>query len=400
MSRTLLVVGHGMAGHRLVEEVRRLDTAGQWRIVAVTDDSRRAYDRVALSSYLTSGDERALDLVTPETAGDPLVDLRVCTRVREIDVRSRTAHCADGGRLTYDALVLATGSRPFVPPVAGHDRDGCFVYRTLDDLDALRRAARPDEAGVVVGGGLLGLEAAGALRRLGMRPYVVETAPHPMPLQVDAAGGALLARLVRELGVEVLCGTGVASVDAGRDGRVAGVTLADGRRIGARIVVFASGVRPRDELAASAGLALGRRGGFLVDRHCRTSVPGVWAIGECAAVEGRTYGLLAPGYRMAETVARRLTGTGGDPLPALDTSTRLKLLGVDVAGFGDTHATTPGALEFTHSGASVYSKLVLDADARVLLGGVLVGDASAYPALSALTGRALPAEPEVLLRAP
>ncbi|MDT0345798.1 NAD(P)/FAD-dependent oxidoreductase [Streptomyces litchfieldiae] len=398
---TLLVVGHGMAGHRLVEEVRARDRAGRWRIVAVTDEPHPAYDRVALSTYLAGRTIDELSLVRAELRNDPLVAARTGTAVTAIDPGARTAHCADGATIHWDALVLATGSRPFVPPMPGHDLPGCFVYRTVADLDAIRAAAVPGRPGVVVGGGLLGLEAADALRRLGMSAHVVELAPYLMPMQLDADGGTLLKGLIAALGVRPHCGARTVSVDAGPDGRVAGVTLAGDppARLAAELVIFAAGVRPRDDLASAAGLPRAERGGILVDGHCRTGVPGIWAIGECAAPDGRAYGLLAPGYRMAETVAAQLTGPPGEPLREIDTSTTLKVLGVDVASFGDAHATTPGALRLGHTdhARSRYASLVLDANAETLLGGTLVGDTANYAPLAALTGRPLPTEPERLL---
>ncbi|MET9055872.1 FAD-dependent oxidoreductase [Streptomyces bacillaris] len=399
MTRVLVVVGHGMAGNRLIEEVRAGDPAGRWRIVVAAEEPRPAYDRISLSSYLDGKTAADLDITTPRLRADPLVDLRLDTRVTGLDRDARTVTCADGTLLPYDALVLATGSRPFVPPVPGKELTGCFTYRTVEDLDALRSAVRPGEPAVVIGGGLLGLEAARVLRLLGGVPHVVEMAPHLMPLQVDEGGGRVLARLVGELGVDVHCGNGLASVDAGPDGRVGSVTLSDGTVLPASTVVFAAGVRPRDELAGPAGLERGARGGFLVDERCRTADERVWAVGECAAVLGTCYGLAAPGYRMAETVARRLLGSASAVFPGADTSTKLKLLGVDVAGFGDVHARTEGAMEFVREdrAAGTYGKLVLARDGRTLLGGVLAGDAGGYAVLRTLLGRELTAPPELLL---
>ncbi|CAM03073.1 nitrite reductase (NADH) large subunit [Saccharopolyspora erythraea NRRL 2338] len=399
MTRTLIVVGHGMVGHRLVEEVRARDAAGTWRIVVLGEESRPAYDRVALSSYLDGKSAEDLSLVSHEFLDDPLVDLRLDTGAAAVDRHARTVSTTDGAVLGYDALVLATGSRPFVPPVPGHDLDGCFVYRTLDDLDEIRDAATEGRPGVVIGGGLLGLEAANALRLLGMRPHVVEMAPRLMPLQVDEGGGQVLSRLVGDLGLTVHCGAATQSVDADEHGRVRGVTLADGTTIDTDVVVFSAGVRPRDELAEPAGLERAERGGILVDDRCRTSDEHIYAVGECAAVEGRCYGLVAPGYTMAEVVAGQLVDAAGDGFPGADMSTKLKLLGVDVASFGDAHGTTDGALEvvYANNAAGTYAKLVLSDDAQVLLGGVLVGDASAYAVLRPLVGRELPAPPEQLL---
>ncbi|MFD9531880.1 FAD-dependent oxidoreductase [Streptomyces sp. NPDC060010] len=399
MSGTLVLAGHGMVGHRLLELLRADERFASWRIVVAAEEPRAAYDRVALSSYLDGRSARDLTLTGPEVLEDPRVELRLGVPVVAIERATRTATFADGSHVRYDALVLATGSKPFVPPIPGHTLPGCFTYRTLADLDALRAAAEPGAAGVVIGGGLLGLEAAQALRSLGMRPHVVEVAPHLMPLQLDEGGGAVLARLVGRLGMSVHCGRGVASVDAGPDGWVRGVALADGDVLPARCVVFSAGVRPRDELAEPAGLPRGERGGFLVDAHCRTEDPRIWAVGECAAVLGRCHGLVAPGYLMAESVAAQLTGRASEPFPGADTSAKLKVFGVDVAGFGDVHARVEGALSFVREDhtAATYAKLVLGPDGRTLLGGVLAGDTRAYGELRSMLGHELTGPPERLL---
>jgi nitrite reductase (NADH) large subunit len=249
---------------------------------------------------------------------------------------------------------------------------------------------------VVVGGGLLGLEAAYALRQLGLSPHVVELAPWLMPMQVDEGGGALLRRFIEGLGVRVYCGNATKAIEEDR-GRLL-VRLSDGTELDTDVVVFSAGVRPRDQLAREVKLPIGERGGVLVDDGCRTADEHIWAIGECAAVGGRCYGLVAPGYAMAEVVADRLLG-GTATFPGADTSTKLKLLGVDVASFGDAHAKAEGALEVIHNDpvAGRYAKLVVSDDARTLLGGVLVGDAELYGTLRALVGAALPADPGALI---
>ncbi|MFF1409654.1 NAD(P)/FAD-dependent oxidoreductase [Streptomyces sp. NPDC058289] len=399
MNRTLIVAGYGMAGHRLVEELRSLDTAGVWRIVVLAEEPHPAYDRVALSSYLDGRSAADLALAAPGFFDDPLLELRLSTGVDRVDRAARTVTTTTGEVIGYDALVLATGSRPFIPPVPGHDLPGCYGYRSLGDLDAIRAAAVPGRPGVVIGGGLLGLEAANALRLLGMEPHVVELAPRLMPLQVDPDGGEVLAQHVRDRGLRIHCGVATAAIEAGPDGRASGVALADGSTLEAAVVVFSAGVRPRDELAGPAGLATGERGGILVDEYCRTQDDHIWAIGECAAVAGRCYGLAAPGYRMAASVARQLLGLEGEPFGEADMSTRLKLLGVEVASFGDAHASTAGALELSRrdGAAGTYAKLVLDGDGRTLLGGVLVGDAGAYGELQPFLGRGVPAAGHRLL---
>ncbi|MBF6297201.1 nitrite reductase large subunit [Nocardia amamiensis] len=397
--KTAVVVGHGMVGHRFVEALRSRDTEGRWQVVILSEEQLPAYDRVGLSSYVGSWEASSLALPGNEYAGDDLVELRLGQRAESIDREARKVTTSAGDTLAYDALVLATGSYPFVPPVPGHDRPECFVYRTIEDLDGIRAAAEaagPGAAGVVVGGGLLGLEAANALRLLGMTPHVVEYNTRLMPAQVDEGGGAILERLVTDLGLHVHTGVGTSSIEATDQG--VQVTLSDESVIEAGLVVFSAGIRPRDQIARDAGLEVGPRGGIITDLGLQTSDPNIWAIGECAAVEGVCYGLVAPGYSTAEIVADRLLGGAGE-FPGADMSTKLKLLGVDVASFGDAHGVTEGALSVVlHDAAKgTYAKLVVSDDAKTLLGGILVGDATAYAALRPLVGRPLPAEPAALI---
>ncbi|WP_067841149.1 nitrite reductase large subunit NirB [Nocardia lijiangensis] len=399
--KTAVVVGHGMVGHRFVEALRSRDDADQWQIVILSEEQLPAYDRVGLSSYVGAWDASALALPGNEYAGDALVELRLGQRAENIDRAARKVVTSAGDTLAYDALVLATGSYAFVPPVPGHDLDGCFVYRTIEDLDGIRataEAAGPGAIGVVVGGGLLGLEAANALRLLGMTPHVIEYNDRLMPAQVDAGGGAILERLVTDLGLNVHTGVGTQSIEAVGEGKLK-LTLSDESTIeDASLVVFSAGIRPRDQIARDAGIEVGPRGGIITDLGLQTSDPNIWAIGECAAVEGVCYGLVAPGYSTAEVVADRLLGGAGE-FPGADLSTKLKLLGVDVASFGDAHGTTEGALSVVlHDAAKgTYAKLVVSDDAQILLGGILVGDASAYSALRPLVGRPLPADPASLI---
>ncbi len=386
----LVVVGNGMVGQRLVEALRERDTAGSWAVTVLAEERRPAYDRIRLSAFFDGVPEQELTFATPDG-----VDLRLGEPALAVDRTGRVVSTRDGG-YGYDALVLATGSYPFVPPIDGAQRPGCFTYRTLDDLVAIREYATGKRTGAVIGGGLLGLEAANALRLLGLQTHIVEFAPRLMPLQVDEAGGAMLRRYVEDLGLRVHLGAATTAIRGGPDGAVRGLTLADGTWIPADIVVIAAGVRPRDELARAAGLAVGARGGVVVDEACRTEDSSVYAIGECAEIGGRCYGLVVPGYAMAEVVADRLLG-GTARFPGADTSTKLKLLGVDVASFGSALET--GALDVVYADPAnrVYAKLVLSDDARTLLGGVLVGDASAYPTLRASLGGPLPAPPLALL---
>ncbi|MBV1849765.1 nitrite reductase large subunit NirB [Catellatospora tritici] len=395
MSRNLVVAGHGMVAQRFLEAFADRGTDG-WTVTVLAEEDRPAYDRVRLSAWFDTYDAADLDL-----GGAPGgVELRLGQPVTAID-RDRRVVSTPAGETPYDVLVLATGSRAFVPPIAGADLPGVFVYRTIEDLERLKEWATANgrRVGAVLGGGLLGLEAANALRLLGMTTHVVEFAPRLMPLQVDEGGGAVLRRHIEALGVTVHTARGCAGLEGGPDG-VTTMRFNDGGELAVDVVVIAAGIRPRDELAEAAGLAKGPRGGFLVDDACTTADPAIWAIGECASLsvaggEGVCYGLVAPGYAMAEVVADRLTG-GESKMALPDTSTKLKLLGVDVASFGAPFA--PGLdVVVTDQVTGVYAKLLLTDDAKTLLGGILVGDASAYPTLRASLGGPLPAAPLAML---
>ncbi|MET4078392.1 nitrite reductase large subunit NirB [Janibacter sp. UYMM211] len=398
--KQLVVVGGGMVARRLVDALRERDTDGRWAITLLCEEPRAPYDRVALTSYFSGRDPDDLSLGGAEIWDDPLVTIRRGVAATRVDREMREVTCSDGRVLPFDELVLATGSSAAVPPVPGTDLQGCFVYRTIDDVAALRqwvealreRHNRPLR-GAVVGGGLLGLEAAGALQALEVASHVVEFAPRLMPIQVDDGGGEALRRLITGLGVDVRTGTATSRI-SGERGRVHRMHFADGPALPVDVVVLATGVRPRDELARACGLETGERGGVVVDDACRTSDPAISAIGEVACIEGRVWGIVAPGYAMAEVTADRLLG-GAATFPGADTATKLKLLGVDVASFGDAFGTEPGSLDVVVSDpvAGVYKKLVLSDDARTLRGGILVGDASAYAGLRPMLGRELPGDP-------
>ena len=395
--QTLVVAGYGMVGHRVAREMCERDAGGGWRVVVLAEERRPAYDRVSLTSYVDDWDTRSLTL--PDLAGD--VEVRLGDPVVSIDRTASTVTTAGGFVQAYDRLVLATGSVPFVPPVPGHDLPGCFVYRTIDDLDAIRAAVTLAEhrgtgrrAAMVVGGGLLGLEAANALRGMGLSPHIVELGPRLLPLQVDDGGGGLLRDVVERLDLTVHTGTSATRIRP--DGERLLALLSNGTELDLDLVVFSAGIRPRDELARAAGLAVGERGGIVVDSACRTADPAVFAVGECACVDGRVYGLVGPGYAMADVVVDRLLG-GSAEFTGADLSTKLKLLGVDVASFGDPHAAHGSAVVVHDAVAGTYRKLLVAADGRTLLGGVLVGDASSYGMLRPLVGRPLPASPAALL---
>jgi nitrite reductase (NADH) large subunit len=380
----VLVVGNGMVSHRFCEKLTDYDREDLYAITVVGEESLPAYDRVHLTDYFTKRSADALSLGSREWYRDRGIELRTGVRVTAVDRKARTAGCDDGSTLGYDILVLATGSAPFVPPVRGVDKPGVFVYRTIDDLDRIIEHAKGAKKAVVIGGGLLGLEAARAVLDAGLETHVIEVAPRLMPRQLDDTASELLERSVRALGVEVHVDKRV--VRFAGDAAVSAVDLADGETIEADLVVVSAGIRPRDELARGADLEVGARGGITVDDRLRTSDERIFAIGEVALHKGNIYGLVAPGYEMADVVARNLTG-GDASFAGADGSARLKLLGTDVATFGDAShdPAKTRVIRVEDQVRGTYKKLILRRDTRQLLGGILVGEATSYGRLLHLT---------------
>ncbi|MEQ9012162.1 nitrite reductase large subunit NirB [Algiphilus sp.] len=395
----IIVVGNGMVGQRLVERLTETLPEGS-SIVVIGEEARPAYDRVQLSSYFSGKTAEELSLVAPDFYDSGAAQLHLNTRVTAIDRQGHTVTTSAGETFAYDKLVIATGSYPFVPPITGADKDGCFVYRTIEDLDAIKAAGHKSRVGTVVGGGLLGLEAAKALVDMGLETHVVEFAPRLMAVQVDDAGGALLRRRIEALGVTVHTSTNTKEIVDGEARRLR-MCFADEASLETDMVVFSAGIRPRDDLARDAGLEMGARGGVCIDDHCLTSDPDIYAIGECALHKERIYGLVAPGYDMAKVAAAHLMGSTDVRFEGADMSAKLKLMGVDVASVGDAHGRSDGArtMSFIDERAGVYKKIVTDAEGHRLIGGVLVGDASEYMDWLTMVQSALPLpeRPEHLL---
>ena len=396
----IVVVGNGMVGHKLLEQL--VAQAGdEVEITVLCEEPRPAYDRVHLSEFFAGKTADELSLVAPgffEAQGNLLLKLNA--KATQIDRAAKTVTASSGEVLSYDKLVLATGSYPFVPPLPGKDRPACLVYRTIEDLEAIAAAGRESKVGVVVGGGLLGLEAAKALKDMNLVTHVVEFAPRLMAVQVDDGGGRILRRKIEQLGVTVHTGKNTLEIVDGESCRHR-MKFADGSFLEADLILFSAGIRPRDELAKQAGLAMGERGGIVVDEACRTSDPDIYAIGECALYQGRIYGLVAPGYQMAQVVADQLSGKNASAFTGADMSTKLKLMGVDVASLGDAHGATKGSLvySFIDERQQIYKKLVISDCGKFLLGGVLVGEAEDYGTLLQymLNRMPLPERPESLI---
>ena len=397
--KTLIVIGNGMVGHHFLEQFSASPAAADYDIIVFGEEKQLAYDRVHLSEYFGGSTHADLAMGTLEWYTEQGIQLHLNERVTGIDRDNRTVSTPRAS-YEYDELVLATGSYPFVPPIEGNDRPHCLVYRTLDDLDAIRASSDGARTGVVVGGGLLGLEAANALKSLGLSAHVVEFAPRLMPVQLDADGGALLRHKIEALGVQVHTEKATTAITEGQDARLR-MNFSDDSFLETDLIVFSAGIRPQDALARASGLAIGERGGIVIDNRCTTSDPHVHAIGECALWEQKIFGLVAPGYTMARTLSSALNSDEEAAFTGADMSTKLKLLGVDVGSIGDAHAQTPGArnVRFNDEQAGHYRRMVISEDGKTLLGAILVGDNSHYDTLLqyALNGITLPDNPETLI---
>ncbi|WP_295516802.1 nitrite reductase large subunit NirB [uncultured Pseudomonas sp.] len=395
----LIVVGNGMVGHHLVEQLLAAGALDHYEIHVFGEERQRAYDRVHLSEYFAGRDAESLAMSEAGLYAVPGLVLHLGCAVTAIDREQREVLTAEGA-FGYDRLVLATGSYPFVPPIEGAEGDSRLVYRTLDDLDTIRMAAAKARRGVVVGGGLLGLEAANALKSLGLEAHVVEFAPRLMPVQLDDLGGAALKQRIEDLGVGVHLSKATQNITAGSEYRYR-MNFAGEDFLETDLVLFSAGIRPQDALARGCGLELGPRGGVAVDNLCLTSDPAIYAIGECAAWNGSIFGLVAPGYQMARLVAAELCHGQSTPFTGADMSTKLKLLGVDVGSIGDAHGATPGARSYRYidEASASYRRLVVSADGKHVLGAVLVGDNSYYDTLLqyAQNGIPLPQDPASLI---
>ncbi len=384
--KRLVVVGTGMSGLAVVEEALRRRPAEDWRIVMLGEEPGPVYNRVQLSKLLarTAGPGE-LELRPLSWYAKHRVDLRGGCRADRFDLDRRVVIDEAGGTHPYDALVIATGSRPFIPPIPGADLPHVDVFRTWRDADALA-ATPPGTRAVVVGGGLLGLEAAAGLHARGVAVTVVELAGHLMNMQLDAGAATMLRRDLERQGIACRLNRSAAKIEADR------VVLDDGSALACERVVVAAGVRAETTLAREAGLQCAR--GIVVDDELRASAPNVWSVGECAEHRGIVYGLWAPLAEQARVAGARIAGDPGAFHGAVQATT-LKVSGVDVyAGGGSAGAAPPGHDELITSDTrrGIYRRLVLDGDR--LTGGVLVGDASAARQLSELlrTGEDVPPE--------
>ncbi len=398
-TRKVVVVGNGMVGWKFCDRLTSQDAAGSYQVTVFGDEPRAAYDRVQLTKYFEHRSAEELSLASRDWYEARGIELRTSERITRIDRAAKRIETERGESIEYDELVLATGSSPFVPRIPGVDLPGVFVYRTIEDLEAILACAESAKSCAVLGGGLLGLEAARAVQGCGLETHVVELAPRLMPRQLDDTGARMLRRAIEELGVSVHLNRASAAI-IGEDA-VSGLRFNDDSELSVDMVVISAGIRPRDELGRQAELLIGERGGIVVDNHLQTSDPAISAIGEVALHQGIVYGLVAPGYEMADVLAKRFTGQEA-AFETADLSAKLKLMGVDVASFGDHFGDRdPEAktIVFQNLLKGVYKKLVISPCGGFLLGGMLVGDASEYGQLLhyARSGDPLPDDPESLI---
>jgi len=398
----IVIVGNGMVGHKFIDNVLEGESRDNYQLVTFSEEPRQAYDRVHLTEYFAGRSAEDLLMAPEGYYQENDVEIHINEKIVDIDLEAKEAIAASGARVAYDKLILATGSYPFVPPIPGHDQDHCLVYRTIEDLEAIKASAAVSKSGVVVGGGLLGLEAAKALHDLDLQAHVVQFADRLMNVQLDVGGGAMLESMIEELGVKVHCSKNTLNITAGENARYK-MEFSDGESLETDMILFSAGIRPQDELATKVGLEVGPRGGIVVNNQCQTSNEDIYAIGECALWNGQIFGLVAPGYQMAQVAYDHIATQGAtdNAFTGADMSTKLKLMGVDVASIGDSLSQTPGCHNYTYvdEATSIYKRIVVSEDKKKLLGAVLVGDADDYGTLLqyALNGIDLPEHPDSLI---
>jgi nitrite reductase (NADH) large subunit len=367
--KRLVVVGNGMAGMACVEQI--LTYAPRFDITVFGDETHVNYNRIMLSSVL-AGEKAADDIVlnSVEWYQRHNIDLRVGVRIVDVDADAKTVTGSDGSVTPYDRLLLATGSSAWLPPIEGLNKDGVFVFRTLDDTRALLERAGPGVKAVVIGGGLLGLEAARGLQVQGCDVTVVHLMTTLMERQLDPDGGYYLLGKMEELGIRVLLGRTTTAILG--NGHVEGVALSDDTCMEADLVVVAAGIRPNIDLALKGGIAANR--GILVNDYMETSHPDIYAVGECVEHRGVCYGLVAPLYEQGKVLAATMTGNRGPTYEGTVQAAKLKIMGVDVFSAGDWSEQNAEPVRFEDRALGIYKKLTVR-DGK-LVGAILVGDTS------------------------
>lgn len=404
--KTIIVVGNGMVGYKFCEKIVALAPKKAFKIVVFGEEPRPAYDRVHLSAYFENQDAKALELAPASWYSDNGIELVTNQYVTDIDKEAKTIQTKSGKTYGYDYLVLATGSVPFVPPIRGVEKEGVFVYRTIEDLEGMMAYAekikkqKSNGRATILGGGLLGLEAGKAVLDMGLEPHVVEFAPKLMPRQLDARSSKVLQLTLEELGINIHLSKATNQILG--NGVITGMEFGEDDHLDTDMLIISAGIRPRDELAKTCGLETGTRGGIVVDNTMKTSDPNIFAIGEVALYAQMIYGLVAPGYDMANVAANQIVGNTQIIMDAsIDMSTKLKLIGVDVASFGEPYMPADKGLSiiFENKTKHLYKRINVSHDGKTLLGGILVGDAEDYNILHQmyLNGMPLPDNAEELI---
>jgi nitrite reductase (NADH) large subunit len=398
--RRLALVGNGMAAERFLEDLLRLGGLDRYEVTVYGEEHGGAYNRILLGKVLGGEAPDAIVTKPPEWYALHGVALLAGATVTRLDTDQQQVELAGGGREPYDVAVLATGSRPVVPPMSGASdatgrlRPGIFLYRTLDDCLAMRERARPGDKAVVLGGGLLGLEAAKALCDRGLHVTVVNARRPLMNAQLDELGGQVLERYIERQGIFVRTGNTVDEVLG--DGCVSGVRLDDGKKVAADLLVVACGVRPRAEMASDSGLPVNK--GILVNDGMATEIPGVYAIGECCEHNGKTYGMVAPAWEQASVLAAVLAqGSAQARYRGSKLYARLKVAGIDVASMGriEPESELDEVIQVVETRRDTYRKLIVRGGE--LVGAILVGSSSATARLVQLFARGDPLPPDPLL---
>ena len=400
----VIVVGNGMVGYKFCEKFIAKSGQEKYQITVFGEEPRRAYDRVHLSEYFSGKDADDLSLSTSNWYKENNIILNTSELITDINREQKTIHTHLEKTHTYDYLVLATGSAAFVPPIEGVDKEGVFVYRTIEDLDAIMAYAKKikqngSTEAAVLGGGLLGLEAAKAVYDLGLNPHVVEFAPRLMPRQLDKGASDMLKSKIEELNIRIHLNKSTQYI-AGDDA-ITGMMFEGENLLKVDMLVISAGIKPRDELGRVSGLEVGVRGGIVVNNKMQSSDPYIYAIGEVALYNHMIYGLVAPGYEMADVAAEQILKGAKTMRETIDMSTQLKLIGVEVASFGDPFIENENvtAIVYENKFNGIYKRINITKDGKTLLGGILVGDSSDYNALFQIysNAMALPKNPEDLI---
>ncbi|MGY5451136.1 nitrite reductase large subunit NirB [Agarivorans sp. MS3-6] len=396
----LVVIGNGMVGHRYLEDLVEKADLSQFDVTVFCEEPRVAYDRVHLSSYFSHHTAEELSLVKHGFYEKHGIEVLLGERAININRDQQVVYSSTGREINYDKLVMATGSYPWVPPIKGSENKDCFVYRTIEDLKAIEACSKKSKSGAVVGGGLLGLEAAGALKALGVETHVIEFAPVLMAEQLDQQGGLLLRNKIERMGVQVHTSKNTLEIQAQGEQARNTMQFADDTKLEVDFIVFSTGIRPQDKLARQSELAIAPRGGIAINDQCLSSDQNIYAIGECASWNESFFGLVAPGYKMAQVAVDHLLDRD-NAFEGADMSAKLKLLGVKVGSIGDANGRTPGCKSFVYQNdeEGVYKRLIVSEDGKKLLGAVLVGDTADYGNLLQLklNNMDLPEHPDSLI---